>query len=294
MTRRLLALSLLFVWTTAAPAQTPEEKKQTIGYLNRLQTKSGGFRPSESVAEPSLRATTTALRAYRYFDGEVPHKEKVAEYVRGCFDKASGGFNDRPGDGKTDAFVTASGLMAAAELKLPIDDYLGALKFFDKNIKHFDELRLAVAATETVGKEMPHNPTVKKLIRDMRASIEVVREKKGGAKALARMTGSIVVTLLRLGEKVPNEATMRKVLLDGQLRDGGYGKENADKSDLESTYRVERALMMLKIQPKQVEAMRSFAAKCRNEDGGYGVQPGMPSSAAATYFASIVLHWINK
>jgi len=124
--------------------------------------------------------------------------------------------------------------------------------------------------------------------------LEVVREKKSGARALARMTGSMVVTLLRLGEKVPDEDAMRQVILDGQMRDGGYAKENTEKSDLESTYRVERAIVMLKLRPRQVEAMRSFVAKCRNEDGGYGLQPGAPSSAAATYFASIVLHWLNS
>lgn len=294
MLRQFLALLLALAWVAAARAQTAEEKKQTFGYLDRLQTRSGGFLAAQPGGGPSLRATATALRAYRYFGGEVPHKEKVAEYVKGCFDKASGGFTDRPGEGKPDVFLTAAGLMAVVELKLPVEDYLGALRFFDENIKNFDELRLAAAATETVRKDMPRNATLKSLIRDMRGSLEVVREKKGGARALARMTGSIVVTLLRLGEKVPNEATMRRVILDGQMRDGGYAKENAEKSDLESTYRVTRALVMLKLRPKQVEAMRSFVAKCRNEDGGYGLQPGAPSSAAATYFATIVIHWLNK
>jgi hypothetical protein len=293
MLRHLLALLLVVSWVTVARAQTPEEKKQTFGYLDRLQTKSGGFRPTEKAVEPSLRATTTALRAYHYFGGEVPNKGVVTEYVKGCYDKASGGFTDQPGKGKPDVFVTASGLMAVAELKLPIDDYLGALNYFEKNVKNFDELRLAVAATETIRKDMPHSDTMQKVVRDIREGLEVVREKKGAAKAQARETGSMVVTLLRLSAKVPNETTMRRVILDGQLRDGGYAKENADKSDLESTYRVTRALVMLKLRPKQVEAMRSFVAKCRNEDGGYGVQPGAPSSAAATYFATIVLHWLN-
>jgi len=292
--RHLLALLLALAWVAAARSQTAAEQKQTFGYLNKLQSKSGGFLPAQPGGGPSLRATTTALRAYRYFGGEVPNKDKVAEYVKGCFDKASGGFTDRPGEGKPDVFLTAAGLMAVVELKLPVDDYLGALKYFEKNIKTFDELRLAVAATESIQKEMPRSAQLKLLIRDIRATLEVVREKKSGARALARMTGSMVVTLLRLGEKVPDEDAMRQVILDGQMRDGGYAKENTEKSDLESTYRVERAIVMLKLRPRQVEAMRSFVAKCRNEDGGYGLQPGAPSSAAATYFASIVLHWLNS
>jgi hypothetical protein len=41
------------------------------------------------------------------------------------------------------------------------------------------------------------------------------------------------------------------------------------------------------------QQMHSFVATCRNSDGGYGVAPGEPSSVAATYFASIILHWLK-
>jgi prenyltransferase beta subunit len=294
MFRQLLAFFLIFHCAATARAQTLEEKKRTFGYLDRLQTESGGFLPVEKGNGPSLRATTTALRAYRYFGGEVPRMGKVAEYVKGCFDKSSGGFTDRPGEGKPDVFLTASGLMAVAEMKLPFEDYLAAVQYLEKNIKNFDELRLAAAAMETIRKDMPHNKTLKLLIQEMRDSLGLLREKKGGARALARMTGSMAVTMMRLGEKMPDESAMRAVIQDGQMRDGGFAKENTEKSDLETTYRVTRALVMLKLRPKQVEAMRSFVAKCRNEDGGYGLQPGTPSSASATYFATIVLHWLNK
>ena len=57
-------------------------------------------------------------------------------------------------------------------------------------------------------------------------------------------------------------------------------------SDLESTYRVMRCFMMLKSNPERLEGLRTFIAKCRNEDGGYGVAPGQPSSAAGTYYAA--------
>jgi prenyltransferase beta subunit len=81
------------------------------------------------------------------------------------------------------------------------------------------------------------------------------------------------------------------VLKKGQRADGGFGKEQSKTSDLETSYRVMRAFVMLKDKP-DVERCRSFVAQCRNPDRGYGVAPGQTSSVAATYFASIILHWL--
>jgi hypothetical protein len=50
---------------------------------------------------------------------------------------------------------------------------------------------------------------------------------------------------------------------------------------------------MLKERPSDVKALREFVAKCRNDDGGFGVAPGEPSSASGTYFAGIILHWLD-
>jgi hypothetical protein len=63
---------------------------------------------------------------------------------------------------------------------------------------------------------------------------------------------------------------------------------------LESSYRIMRCFMMLKEKPADVDAFKGFIAKCRNRDGGYGVAPGQPSSVGATYFASIILHWLDE
>ncbi len=88
---------------------------------------------------------------------------------------------------------------------------------------------------------------------------------------------------------------MLKVLRDGQRLNGGYGKDdNEFASDLESTYRVMRCFMMLKSRPDRVEGLRTFVAKCRNEDGGYGVGPGQPSSIGGTYYAASILHWLEQ
>ena len=69
---------------------------------------------------------------------------------------------------------------------------------------------------------------------------------------------------------------------------------HARGADLETTYRVMRTYHMLKGKPAREKDLRAFVATCRNKDGGYGVVPGVPSAAGSTYFASIVLHWLDS
>jgi hypothetical protein len=83
------------------------------------------------------------------------------------------------------------------------------------------------------------------------------------------------------------------VLNAGQRPDGGFGKGGAKGSDLETTYRVVRCYVMLKQTP-DVKKCLGFVAKCRNDDGGYASEPGLPSNVGATYFAAILQHWLAE
>ena len=85
-----------------------------------------------------------------------------------------------------------------------------------------------------------------------------------------------------------------KTLRAGQRKDGGFGKAESAGSDLETNYRIMRCFHMLKAQPGDVEGLRSFVAKCRNEDGGYAVTPGGTSSLSGTYYSTIIRHWLDK
>jgi hypothetical protein len=100
--------------------------------------------------------------------------------------------------------------------------------------------------------------------------------------------------VLRLEGKVKNPDAIVKALNAGQRNDGGFGKAGVKGSDLESSYRVTRAYHMLKAKPEKASALREFIARCRNADGGYGVEPGQPSTVSATYYASIILHWLGE
>jgi hypothetical protein len=54
-----------------------------------------------------------------------------------------------------------------------------------------------------------------------------------------------------------------------------------------------RAFHMLKEKPKGVEKLKELIAKCRNGDGGYGVEPGKPSTVGGAYYAATILNWLK-
>ena len=85
---------------------------------------------------------------------------------------------------------------------------------------------------------------------------------------------------LRLGLPVVNKDKIFQMIRNGQEADGGWKKEGAKTSDLETTYRVMRAMVLAKERPKNTFKLGEFLASCRNADGGYGTAPGEPSSVS--------------
>ncbi|MBI3408640.1 MAG: hypothetical protein HY040_09820 [Planctomycetes bacterium] len=290
--------TLVILLSLAVPqfssAQDDPGRKTTIDFLQKLQQADGSFRATPGTAKaetPSLRATSSAIRALRYFGGSIPRKRDCVLFVAGCFDPETGGFADFP-KGKPDVFTTAVGLMAVAELKMPLEKYApAASKYLLSNAKSFDDIRIAVAGIEAVDEK----PTVPKSWLNEARTGRNEDGTFGKGQGQARETASHVVSLLRLGIKIDNPDPILNALKAGQRNNGGYGKADSEiASDLETTYRVMRCFHMLKAAPKSVEGIRSFVAKCRNEDGGFGVAPGQPSSVSGTYFAGIILHWLAK
>ena len=295
--RLALCLGLLpLLFPAAAPAQTPEERKATITFLQNLQQPDGGFLPApidpklDQVPRSSLRATSAALRALKYFGGQPKDAAAAAKYVKSCYDPKTGAFADQPG-GKEDVFITAVGLMAVVETKLPLKEYTAkAIPYLAEHAKSFEDVRIAAAGVEAV-RERPA------VIQSWLKEVAKMRNADGTyGKGDARTTGGAVALILRVGGKL-EEGQRDKVvasLQGGQRPDGGYDKPDAKGSDLETTYRVLRAFHMLKEKPKDVAKLRAFIAKCRNADGGYGVTPGQPSNVGGTYYAAIILHWLDE
>src|SRR5207253_1165541 len=202
--QRLLILGLLASW--AAPVRPEDDPgiKQTIAYVQKLQTPSGGFTstiPSTNDRPmPSLRATSAGVRALHYLGGAAPDKEAAVKFVERCWDEKSGGFSDTP-QGKTDVFTTAVGLLAVNVLKMPADKYgPGAVKYLADNAKGFEEIRITAAGLESLKMK---SPSAKEWLDEV-TKMQNADGSFGKGPGQARATGGSMVTILRLGGDVPN------------------------------------------------------------------------------------------
>lgn len=294
MKRAFLVILLADVPLLAVRSQTPDENRATVGYVQKLQVGDGGFiamlaSPDIKGAKPGLKTTSTGLRALQYFGGEPKEQASLPKFVASHFDKTTGGFTDLP-DGKPDVSTTAIGLMAVVQLKMPADPYLEpAVKYMTENARTFEEIRIAAAGFEAIGKKAPKaDEWIKEIVKTRNADGTY-----GKGLGTARATGGAAAAVLRLGGTIDMRDNVVKALKAGQRADGGFGKDDEAGSDLEATYRIVRAFHMLKDRPDEAK-LRAFITKSRNADGGYGVAPGQKSTVSGTYFAAIVLHWLDE
>ncbi|HVL15335.1 MAG TPA: prenyltransferase/squalene oxidase repeat-containing protein [Gemmata sp.] len=307
------ALALLFLLPSLASAQTKEmveaiERKldsdRTAKWVFSLQAPDGGFYLApqdpniDAAPRPSLRATSGAVRAlkYRGFPLLKGEREKHAAFVLSCYDPKTGAFAE-PG-GKPDVAITSVGVMAALELGIPKEKFAKAMDYLKENAKTFEEVRIGAAAVEAWGvKDCPFDRGHWLLISGNYAQT-AFKGALGPTAARAREAGSLLAFSLRLNpdRKLEPEQiqTMSSPLLDGQRADGGWGKSDEKASDIETTYRVMRALMLLKVKPKDVKKLREFVASHRNEDGGYATKPGDKSTMSGVYYATIITKWLDE
>jgi prenyltransferase beta subunit len=290
MKKSLLAAVILLLAVRTVGAQAGAPPQTTVAYLHGLQVADSGFRQNNLPAtKESLRATLASLRALKYFHDSARNRPACVRFVKHCYDNSSGGFADHPG-GQVDVMSTAVGAMALAELDMPLGLYQEWVSgYLVKHAKSFEEIRLAAAAFEATGWTSPQFPAWLKQISALRNKDGTY----GEGNNQARMTASAVVSVLRLGGKVEQRENVVRALKAGQRGDGGFGKDMAAVSDLESCYRVVRALVMLKERANSQRCL-DFVAGCHNKDGGYGAAPGEPSSATATYQATMLRHWLEE
>src|SRR5436309_2991672 len=96
--RRLNLVLCGLIFFPLAPAKAGEKGvDDTIIYLQKLQTSTGGFlsmmpQPNIRLA-PTLPATSSAIRALHYLGGEVPDKAASIKFVDSCYDPATGSFS---------------------------------------------------------------------------------------------------------------------------------------------------------------------------------------------------------
>ena len=264
--------------------QTPPEMSATAEFLDALQNPDGGY-GGEPGGSSSLGATSSALKSLRNVRGPVSDYSLCRGFVLDCFDEPSGGFAQNPG-GQPDVGTTASGLMALGELGLADrEEVARAAAYLDANAKTFPEVRIAVAGLEAVGAK-PVDP------EKWEAIVQEGRNEDGTwgeGDAQAFETGGHAVALLRMGLDLGEVGPVASAILAGQGPNGLWS-ESGGEPDLSATYRVTRAVYMMRLQP-DIEALRGHIASCRNPDGGYGTAPGKPSSLGGVYLATTVDRW---
>jgi prenyltransferase beta subunit len=288
-------LFVLFAFASLAVAQEPPHptRKASVEFLLSLKQPDGSYLPDPTAKQSSLRATSAAVRAIKYLGGEVPQPEVTLKFFRSCYDPRIGTYLDRPATDKADSpspVMAAVGIMAVRELSAS-DDVSSSLKYLVANAKSFEERRLAVAGMEAA---KHFDPTIDEWFTE----IDKTRNADGtfgSGPTQPRDTAGVVAMKLRAGRKLgeAERAASVRVLCDGQAADGGYLNAKQTSSDLESTYRVMRALHLLGEKPKNVAKLNDFLASCGTRTGGYGTTPKQPPSASGTYYAAIIQHWLK-
>ena len=297
-----VAFTCVLLLPSVSFAQTKEMVEQietrlsAVKFVLAQEDPAGGFRPAPG-GEPGLRATSAAVRSIKYLGAnlgaKVPNPDRHAAFVLKCFDPAAGGFADTPG-GKPDVAVTSVGVMAAVELDIPKAKFAKAMDYLKANAKTFEEVRIGAAAVEAWGvKDCPFDLKPWLAVADQQIGPDGTAGKDDG---IARDTASVVAMKLRLGQTEKDLVNGKKVddfLQMGQRPDGGYGRAGAKESDLESTYRVVRAFVLMRERPKDRAGMRAFLMRCRNADGGFGTKPGEKSSVSGVYYFAALTQWLD-
>lgn len=276
----LLSTTLLAAAVLAAPPTT-EERAATVRYLTSLQNMDGGFRAAAAEGKSELKNMPAATRGIHHFGGEVAHRRRVAQFVMGHYDAASGSFHEA--DTPADVRTTAMGLMTLAEVKAPLTEQGPTIvRYLEQNAKGVPDIYIAEAALDAAGLR-PADP------KPWLAAFDATHNPDGSYGKNVSDTARAVCTYLRLKQPLPDRAGAVRALRAAQNADGGFAASGST-SDLTTCYPVMRAFSMLKEKP-DLARVRGFVEKCRNADGGYGVTPGAPSSVSGTYYAGIIQHW---
>ncbi|WP_337176515.1 family 16 glycoside hydrolase [Paludisphaera sp.] len=282
----LVALAMIaLVATTESRGQSPAELAQTAAYVASLQNPDGGFAPAPGEAS-TLGSTSGAVRILKYVGGSIPDVLKCIEYVRSC--RAGEGFAPKPG-GEPESLATSIGLLAAGELKIADKELVdSAVAFFGEHAREDEQVRMAIAGLEAVGGKSDDQARWLDQIRKLANPDGTYPEGPGQAF----VAGTVAATVLRAGAELADRDAAVEAIKSGQRPDGGWSKVDGP-SDLASSYRVLRALVLLKERP-DLDALRAFIAGCRKENGLYSNTPEGEGNLGATYYAAIMTYWSRQ
>ena len=146
---------------------------------------------------------------------------------------------------------------------------------------------MSIAGMEAVGARSPDFAHWAEQLEAMRSADGSFGQHPGKAF----VTGGVAAAILRMGMNVEKREAVVATIKAGQRPDGAWSKDDGP-SDLSSSYRVMRALYMLKEKP-DAERLTGYVARCRHPDGSYSTTPEGPGNLGATYFATIILRWLR-
>jgi prenyltransferase beta subunit len=274
---------------------TPDERSRTLTYLHALRRKEGGYADHAGNARSGLQHTANAWKALCLLEDELPEPRATLAFVHHCFDRASGGFCERPRGAPT-VLCTALALALLRGLR----DQGGLAEYSPATARFLaEQARSAmdhffVVAAHDEGDLAGPPPTT---------SVEFFRERRlpDGTFGDSTFANAIAAcALLRAGGKLPQPATIVSRLLSAQTSEGGFA-DLAGPPDLLTTYAATRALALLARQreaaigpgPDQA-ALDRYLRGLRRPEGGYAMCAGGATSAGATYHALAVSAWTLK
>ena len=240
-------------------AQSAADIARTAAYAAAQQNADGGF--AASPGQPStLGATNTGLRVLDYVGGSPLDEPGCIRFVNSCKVPGSG-FAHRPG-GRPDVITTAVGLMAAAELKIADKAMIDDDAYFGANARAFEDVRMSIAGLEAVGVRSADFARWAEQLEALRTPDSSFGQHPGKAF----VTGGVAAAILRMGMNLEKRDAVIATIKAGQRPDGAWSKDDGP-SDLSSSYRVMRALYMLKEKP-DVERLTGYIGR----DGLIAVQ----------------------
>jgi prenyltransferase beta subunit len=274
---------LLAISSASASAQSPQ------AYIKSLYVESAGAFKVTPDGKPGLRATSGAVRALQYLgETDIPNQARLRAFVLSCYDPRTGAFAEP--DGKPDVTITSVGVMACFGLAIDKARIAKSMDYLRANAKSFEDVRISAAAVELFKSGGAPDPfDLDPWFRVAEAYRGSTDFKAGGARSL----GSHAAFRLRLGRELDDSSAVSRMLRDSQRSDGGWGKTGENASDLETTYRVMRALKHLKTTPDSAK-LSAYLQSCRNADGGSSVVPGGPSTMSGTYYAAAIAMWMKS
>ena len=283
---------LRFLFLVSAPIVVPAvradeaaDKAATVQFVLALQDAETGAFKVTADGKPSLRACNGGVKALRTLGADVPMLEKLKTFAAACYDAEAGCFAE-PG-GQPNVAINAVGILVVTELGLDKTKFAGAMTYLKENAKSWEDVRIAAAAVEAWG------------VKDCPFSLEpwvkiAAAEAANAGKDDPRFAGGRLAFELRLQLKKSADPDTILTLLGGRKADGGWSFPDKPTSDLETCYRVMRALHLAKADIKTIPAeVAAFVKSCRKSDGGYGVTPKAPATMSGVYYAVMIEKWLK-